>query len=292
MGNGPRPAECLAAVRDRGWAGIRGNTDQAIWDRESHPVPPAMAPIADWTRDRLAEEDLAWLRAQPLEWRDGEAVALVHAVPGDLWTAVRADASDQELRSTYGPLGVRLAVYCHIHIPFVRGLDDQLTVANTGSVGLPFDGDPRASYLLIEDGALHPAGAGTTSSARSTIFTPPGIPPPRGWSRPTARHGCEGGNHHHGRHRLRSPGVRRRCPECSRGPRRGRGPGAGRGPPEAAARASAARPRMDRPRVLDHRRRTPRVSLPTRTRTGPCRSTACCSERDARRRSTTTSPGV
>jgi predicted phosphodiesterase len=151
--NGPRPAECLAAVRDRGWAGIRGNTDQAVWDRESHPVPPAMAPIADWTRDRLAEEDLAWLRAQPLEWRDGEAVALVHAVPGDLWTMVRPDASDQELRSTYGPLGVRLAVYCHIHIPFVRGLDDRLTVANTGSVGLPFDGDPRASYLLIEDGA-------------------------------------------------------------------------------------------------------------------------------------------
>jgi diadenosine tetraphosphatase ApaH/serine/threonine PP2A family protein phosphatase len=27
----------------------------------------------------------------------------------------------------------------------------ELTVANAGSVGLPFDGDPRASYLLIED---------------------------------------------------------------------------------------------------------------------------------------------
>ena len=26
-----------------------------------------------------------------------------------------------------------------------------LRVANAGSVGLPFDGDPRASYLLVED---------------------------------------------------------------------------------------------------------------------------------------------
>ena len=28
----------------------------------------------------------------------------------------------------------------------------QLTIANSGSVGSPFDGDPRASYLLLESG--------------------------------------------------------------------------------------------------------------------------------------------
>jgi diadenosine tetraphosphatase ApaH/serine/threonine PP2A family protein phosphatase len=27
-----------------------------------------------------------------------------------------------------------------------------VTVANSGSVGMPWDGDPRACYLLIEDG--------------------------------------------------------------------------------------------------------------------------------------------
>jgi diadenosine tetraphosphatase ApaH/serine/threonine PP2A family protein phosphatase len=27
-----------------------------------------------------------------------------------------------------------------------------MTVANCGSVGMPWDGDPRASYLLIDDG--------------------------------------------------------------------------------------------------------------------------------------------
>ncbi len=27
-----------------------------------------------------------------------------------------------------------------------------MTVCNTGSVGAPYDGDPRASYLLIDDG--------------------------------------------------------------------------------------------------------------------------------------------
>jgi diadenosine tetraphosphatase ApaH/serine/threonine PP2A family protein phosphatase len=27
-----------------------------------------------------------------------------------------------------------------------------MTICNTGSVGAPYDGDPRASYLLIDDG--------------------------------------------------------------------------------------------------------------------------------------------
>ena len=38
-------------------------------------------------------------------------------------------------------------IYGHIHKPFVRG-----GVINTGSVSLSYDGDPRASYLLIDDG--------------------------------------------------------------------------------------------------------------------------------------------
>jgi diadenosine tetraphosphatase ApaH/serine/threonine PP2A family protein phosphatase len=41
-------------------------------------------------------------------------------------------------------------VYGHIHRPFVRRLEG-IVVANSGSVGLPWDGDPRASYLLVTD---------------------------------------------------------------------------------------------------------------------------------------------
>jgi hypothetical protein len=41
--------------------------------------------------------------------------------------------------------------YGHIHRPYIRRVD-QLTVANSGSVGSPFDSDPRASYPLLEPG--------------------------------------------------------------------------------------------------------------------------------------------
>jgi len=62
------------------------------------------------------------------------------------------DADDSELSSTYGSAGAPVVVYGHIHRPFVREAGPGLTVANSGSVGSPFDGDPRASYLLVEDG--------------------------------------------------------------------------------------------------------------------------------------------
>jgi diadenosine tetraphosphatase ApaH/serine/threonine PP2A family protein phosphatase len=61
------------------------------------------------------------------------------------------DAQDEELAEVYGPLDAATAVYGHIHRPYTRMLSG-LTVANSGSVGLSWDGDPRACYLLIDDG--------------------------------------------------------------------------------------------------------------------------------------------
>jgi putative phosphoesterase len=142
--NGPRPAECVERIRQLGWPGVRGNMDEAL---ETHR---GRHPSIDWAREQLGEERNRWLQDLALEWRREDEIALVHAVPGDLWKAIGREADDAQLREVYGPLGARLAVYGHIHRPYVRDLGD-LTVANTGSVGLPFDGDPRASYLVVSD---------------------------------------------------------------------------------------------------------------------------------------------
>ena len=143
--NGPRPAECVDRIRELGWPGVIGNMDQAL---ETHR--DRQASVA-WARERVGEERNSWLQALPMEWRQGDEIGLVLAAPGDLWRVVRPEVEDAELRSVYGQLGTRLAVYCHIHRPYIRELAD-LTVANTGSVGLPFDGDPRSSYLVVVEG--------------------------------------------------------------------------------------------------------------------------------------------
>jgi len=95
---------------------------------------------------------MRWLKTLPyVQRRDG--LALVHASPGDLWRAPLPEASDEELRNVYGPLDAPVTVYAHIHRPFVRELAS-LTVANTGSVSLSYDGDPRASYLIVDETRL------------------------------------------------------------------------------------------------------------------------------------------
>ena len=57
---------------------------------------------------------------------------------------------NEELESVYKPLGRPIAIYGHLHRPFIRDLGE-LTVVNTGSVSLSYDGDYRAAYLLLDD---------------------------------------------------------------------------------------------------------------------------------------------
>jgi putative phosphoesterase len=156
---GARPAEVVDRIRQLGWQGVCGNTDEMLWNpgafREFAAKAPAMKKLFDMTEqirlatcDCLGGERIAWLKTLPMTKRQGE-IALVHASPNDVWRGPGRDASDEELRHTFGPLNARVAVYGHIHAPFVRKFR-RLTVANTGSVSLSYDGDWRASYLLVD----------------------------------------------------------------------------------------------------------------------------------------------
>jgi putative phosphoesterase len=157
---GPRPREVLDFVRAAGWQGVLGNTDQMLFDASGRAELEARSPgihkwlqtlfddLAPWAGDQLSPDQVGWLKHLPTEWRSN-GVVLVHAAPNDLWRAPLPDAPDQELLRVYGGLDAGLAVYGHIHRPYVRRVG-ALVVANAGSVGLPYDGDPRASYLLID----------------------------------------------------------------------------------------------------------------------------------------------
>jgi predicted phosphodiesterase len=159
---GSSPAEIVDHIRALGWRGVVGNTDEMLFNPESlkefaanqsAALQPLFATIEDMaavTREKLGEERLAWLCNLPRMDIEGP-IALVHAGPHTPWRAPKQDASDAELKAVYGQLGKPVAVYGHIHHPFVRSIPGMI-VANTGSVGLSYDGDPRAAYLLL-DGA-------------------------------------------------------------------------------------------------------------------------------------------
>ncbi len=161
---GAHPAEIIDQIRSLGWPGVRGNTDEMLCSPQSltefaATVHPQLATILAMLQETIpptvasiGKERLRWLGSLPARFSH-EAFSLVHASPGDFWRAPMPNASDDELRSTYGSLDTPLVVYGHIHVPYIRRLPG-LTVANTGSVSQSYDGDTRASYLLIDGESL------------------------------------------------------------------------------------------------------------------------------------------
>src|SRR5467141_2388232 len=156
---GTHPADIIDQVRVLGWPGVRGNTDEMLWAPESltefaarqPKLGPLLAIIQEMIPPTLAsigEERLRWLEGLPYEY-SGEGFCLVHASPGDLWRAPMPNASDEELQNTYASLRARIVVYGHIHCSYIRRMPG-MTVANTGSVSQSYDGDRRASYLVID----------------------------------------------------------------------------------------------------------------------------------------------
>ena len=161
---GARPVEVIDRVRGLGWQGVLGNTDELLFNPASLTEFAARSPhlktlfaaieeTAAVTRERLGAERLAWLESLP-RTQNAAAIALVHASPASVWQAPGAGAPDAELDSIYAPLDHSIAVYAHIHHPCVRRVANRI-IANTGSVSLSYDGDSRASYLLIDDDEPH-----------------------------------------------------------------------------------------------------------------------------------------
>ncbi len=163
--SGSSPAEVIDQVRDLSWPGVLGNTDEVHTRPESLEefASQSSAPASLWavvremaaaTHAALGEERVSWMRTLPLV-QVHDFIALVHARPESAWQSPGSGASSAELENCYGPLNTPLVVFGHIHQPFIRTVhtaNRKLTVANTGSVSLSYDGDCRASYLLIDDG--------------------------------------------------------------------------------------------------------------------------------------------
>jgi predicted phosphodiesterase len=157
---GPLPELCVRAVRDLDTVVLQGNIDELVGRNMIQPgfakSPEHEAAIRkelEWTRSRLTAEELRYLAELPFSQEEQLAPGLearfVHANPRNLLDIVLPAASDEELMGQFEGTDARLLAYAHIHQPYIRYLNGR-AIVNTGSVGLPFDGNPAASYAWIE----------------------------------------------------------------------------------------------------------------------------------------------
>jgi len=158
---GPDPAGVIDILRTfKPLVNLRGNTDRYLLE-EKYPLNIAqdwqsqVLASFDWTAKQLSSADFEYLRdlsCYRLIRFDGSehTVLAVHGSPRSDEENIRPDTPEAEL-SQMLKLDViyDLLLCAHTHVPMDRVVDG-VRVINTGSVGLPFDGDPRASYVVID----------------------------------------------------------------------------------------------------------------------------------------------
>ncbi len=157
---GPFPRECVAWVREHATYVVRGNHDTALAYRVDPRAAGFKRELASATlahhRRSLSRKDVTWLRDLPTEarFRFGEySFHALHASPADHLFSYRLtpDLADDELKKEVEQVRADIVLVGHTHLAMSRGAWTKV-ILNPGSVGQPLDGDPRASYAVIEDG--------------------------------------------------------------------------------------------------------------------------------------------
>lgn len=165
INRGPHPRCCLERILDRrgrmGWHVLRGNHEdfvilEATAPRIPTPWESQLYAHTRWTLDRVRDfvpvlqdlPDRIALRAP-----DGSELRFLHASMRSNRHGLYAHMNEEDVGELIAPAPPVLIVG-HTHIPFVRTFGQTLIV-NAGAVGLPFDGDTRPSFALLEwnDGA-------------------------------------------------------------------------------------------------------------------------------------------
>jgi diadenosine tetraphosphatase ApaH/serine/threonine PP2A family protein phosphatase len=195
VGYGPQPNEVIAGLQEIGARSVMGNHDgAAIGQVDVSWFNPDAARAITWTASVIDANARAYLATLPEVRREGELTA-VHGSPRDPTWEYISDAG--VAGANLGSFDTRLCLHGHTHVPMVYRADDGTVAAvsavpgapvsvetgrllvNPGSVGQPRDGNPAASYLVIDTGAQTAQFRRVTYDVAATqrLMRDAGLPP-------------------------------------------------------------------------------------------------------------------
>ena len=169
VGYGPEPNECIAFVHGLpDQVSIIGNHDlAALGAIDIAEFNPIAAAAANWTQRALDANSVEFLQSLPQSVIIGDKTIVHGSLRDPIWEYLM---DDEAALATFELMTTRVCFVGHSHVPlsFVETsdtetsssllshgsrvvLDDRHVIINPGSVGQPRDGDPRASYGILED---------------------------------------------------------------------------------------------------------------------------------------------
>ncbi len=172
VGYGPDPTGVVERVRASGVPTVRGNYDQGVGDRSGacgcyYATDAARSDGAasyEFTEAAVGDADAAWLLGLLDEVRIEEAgvrVLLTHGSPRRINEYLMPDRGEGQLARLARETDAHVVCCGHVHIPYHRSFPDPdppeggacdapgVHYVNSGSVGKPKDGDPRAAWVEL-----------------------------------------------------------------------------------------------------------------------------------------------
>lgn len=173
VGYNAEPAQCVARLRAAAAVVVAGNHDVDVARGSTCAGTNAGARAAqEWTRAQLDGAERAWLGALPAIACDRAGFTAVHGcyLNSTYYTGyVTTTMLPANLRAAAArPERPRVALCGHTHVPMLGWLDGDecaeprwagtlrwpasaaAVLVNPGSVGQPRDGDPRASFAILD----------------------------------------------------------------------------------------------------------------------------------------------
>ncbi|MDR5693677.1 MAG: metallophosphoesterase family protein [Armatimonadota bacterium] len=168
VGYGPDPNECVTTLQTHRILTLAGNHDWAVIGRlDLDYFNPLAREAILWTRRVLSPEGRAFLESLSLEHRFGDLLA-VHGSPRNPIEEYVLDGNTALANFLSSDFQICLIGHSHIPGAFVYTEKEKVSfhqlpvgspfplssgaryILNGGSVGQPRDGDPRASYLILD----------------------------------------------------------------------------------------------------------------------------------------------
>ena len=144
---GAWPRETVMLLRELDALWLRGNGER--WTAEPGEAPDAVRAAIERCGKMLGSDLVRELAALPESYTEGDTMFCHGSPPSDVRSFLPEPADDEE-ELLEGITAARL-VFGHTHLPFVRRAKGGIELVNPGSVGMPFDGDPRAAWALLRD---------------------------------------------------------------------------------------------------------------------------------------------
>ncbi len=155
VGYGAFPNEVVELLRQTCDLGIVGNYDLKMLrigqegEKKGKGFSKRMA--FRWAYEHLSKANRKYLRALSRELRlevEGRRVLLTHSSPNSDTEYLTPDTPEERLSEIASTAKADVIICGHSHQPFARKVSGVWFI-NTGSVGRPDDGDPRACYAIL-----------------------------------------------------------------------------------------------------------------------------------------------